>query len=140
MTSYHLYNIRKKLKIQSSENLVMDGRTDRQADRQTYESDFIGGCATFVRHLILTCFTKDLASKLKSARRSLIASQQTTYVQNIRRSISCIFNISDKLNVDGYLVNVDIEKSFDCLHHSLLLVVLKNLALVIASFFGLKYY
>ena len=118
----------------------MDGRTDRQTDRQTYESDFIGSYATCVKRLILSYFTKVLASKLKTARPSLIASQQTAYVQNIRRSISDAFDISDKLNIDGYLVNVDIEKSFYSLHHSLLLVVLKNLALVKASFFGLKYY
>ena len=41
-----MYNIKKNKKIQSWENLVMDGRTDRpaggQADRQMDESDFVG--------------------------------------------------------------------------------------------------
>ena len=30
--------------MQSWENLVTDGRMDRQTDRQTDESDFIGRC------------------------------------------------------------------------------------------------
>ena len=65
---------------------------------------------------------KDLAAKLKSALPSLITSQQTLYVQNryngeAGRLISDILDISDKLNIDGYLLTVDIEKAFDSLDH-----------------------
>ena len=46
MVSYHHVQYQKKLMIQSWENLVKDGRTDRrtdrQTDRQTDKSDFIG--------------------------------------------------------------------------------------------------
>ena len=52
MVSYHHVQYQKKLMIQSWENLVMDGQTDRQTkkrtDGQTDESDFIGCCLTNV--------------------------------------------------------------------------------------------
>ena len=81
-------------------------------------------------------FSKALAAKLKSVLPSLIASQQNVYVQNRyiagRRKVNFWYlDISDKLNIDGYLVTVDIEKAFDSLDHGFLLVVLKKLALVI---------
>ena len=44
MGSYHDAPYQKKLMIQLWENLVTDGRTDRQTD----ESDFIGRCPTNV--------------------------------------------------------------------------------------------
>ena len=48
---------------------------------------------------------------------SLIASQQTTYVQNrytgeAGRLISDILDISYKLGIDRYLVTVDMDKRF----------------------------
>ena len=74
----------------------------------------------------LKIFSKALAAKLKSVLPSLITSQQTAYVQNRYigeggRLISDILDLSDKLNVDGYLVAVD---SHD---HEFLLVVLKKI-------------
>ena len=70
----------------------------------------------------LKILSKALATKLKCILLSLITSQQTAYVQNrcIReagRLISDILDVSDKLNIDGYLVTVDIEKAFDSLDH-----------------------
>ena len=44
-----MYNIRKKLMIQSWENLVMDGQTDAQTDAQSDKSDFIGRCPSNVK-------------------------------------------------------------------------------------------
>ena len=52
MVIYHHVQYQKKLMIQSWENLVMDGRTDRQRDKQTGESDFIGRCPTNVERPI----------------------------------------------------------------------------------------
>ena len=46
MGNYHYVQYQKKLMIQSWENLVKDGQTDRQADGQMAESDFIGRCPT----------------------------------------------------------------------------------------------
>ena len=93
----------------------------------------------------LKMFSKVLAAKLKSVLPSLITSQQTAYVQNRYigeggRLIADILDISDKLSIDGYLVTFDIEKVFDSLDDEFLLVVLKNLALVIISLTGSKYY
>ena len=55
-------------------------------------------------------FSKAFAAKLKYVLPSLIASQQTAYVQNryigeIRRSISDILDILDKLSIAGYCQN-----------------------------------
>ena len=44
MVSYHHVQYQKKLMIQSWENLLQDGRTDRQTEK----SDFIGRCLTNV--------------------------------------------------------------------------------------------
>ena len=46
MGNYHYVQYQKKLMIQSWENLVKDGQTDRRADGQMAESDFIGRCPT----------------------------------------------------------------------------------------------
>ena len=79
----------------------------------------------------LKFFSKVLAIKLKYVLSSLTTSQQTAYVQNrcigeAGRLISNILVISDKLSIDGYLVTVDIEKTFYSLDHEFLLVVLKK--------------
>ena len=93
----------------------------------------------------LKFFSKALAAKLKYGLPSFTASQQTAYIQNryigeARRSISDILDISDKLSINGSLVTIDIEIACDSLDHGFLLVVLKNLALVIISSTGSKYY
>ena len=46
MVSYHHAQYQKKLMNQSSENLVTDGQANKQTDRRTDESDFIGRCPT----------------------------------------------------------------------------------------------
>ena len=79
----------------------------------------------------LKAFSKALATKLKSALPSLIASQQIAHVQNryigeAGRLIPYVLDISEKLSIDGYLVTVNIEKAFDSLDHGFLLVVLKK--------------
>ena len=76
----------------------------------------------------LKTFSKALAKKLKHVFPSLM----TAYVQNRRigeagRLISDIFNISDKLSIDGYLVTIYFEKVFNSLDHEFLLVVFKKI-------------
>ena len=44
IVSYHHVQYQKKLMIQSRENFVTHGQTDRRTDRWTDESDFIGRC------------------------------------------------------------------------------------------------
>ena len=58
MVSYHYVKYQKKLMTQSWENLVTDGRTDAQRDKQTVESDFIGRCPTDVERPIVTYETR----------------------------------------------------------------------------------
>ena len=63
---------------------------------------------------------------------SLITHQQTVYVQNrctsvTGRLISDILETADTLNLNVYLVTIDIEKAFDSLNHSFFMAFLKKL-------------
>ena len=74
---------------------------------------------------------KALATRLKETLPKLISFQQTAYVRNRfigegGRLISDILEMSESLNLKGYIVTVDIEKAFDSLSHSFLLVCLKK--------------
>ena len=65
-------------------------------------------------------FLDTLAAKLKYVHLSLITSQRTPNVQNryigeAGRVTSDILDISDKLSINGYLVTVDTEKTFNFL-------------------------
>ena len=53
---------------------------------------------------------------------------QNKYIGEWGRLISNILDISDKLNIDGYFVIVDIKKVFESLYHGLLLVIFKKFA------------
>ena len=74
---------------------------------------------------------KALATRLKEILPKLISFQQMAYVKNRfigkgGRLISDVLEISESLNLKGYIVNVDIEKAFDSLSHSFLLACLKK--------------
>ena len=61
----------------------------------------------------------------------LISFQQTAYVKNRfidegGRLISDILEMSESFNLKGYIVTVDIEKAFDSLSHSFLLLCLRK--------------
>ena len=51
MVSYHHVQYQKRQIIQSWENLLTDGWTDRRTEGQKNESDFIGRCPTNVERL-----------------------------------------------------------------------------------------
>ena len=75
--------------------------------------------------------SKTLTTRLKETLRDLISCQQTAYVKSrfigeSGRLISYILEISNVLNLRGYIVTVDIEKAFDSLSHSFLLACLKK--------------
>ena len=75
--------------------------------------------------------SKALATRLKETLPNLISCQQTVYVKNRfigegGRLTSDILEISNVLNLRGYIVTVDIEKAFDSLSHSFLLACLKK--------------
>ena len=73
----------------------------------------------------------EIISKVLSTRRKgvlfyLIFSNQTAYVKNrfIRESgnvISCILEIAKTLELESFLVTIDIEKAFDSVNHCFLL-------------------
>ena len=74
---------------------------------------------------------KALAARLKETLPKLISFQKTAYVRNrfIYEKggiISDILEMSESLNLKGYIVTVDIEKAFDSLSHSFLLVCRKK--------------
>ena len=74
---------------------------------------------------------KALATRFKETLPKLISFQQTAYVRNRfvgegGKLISDILEMSESLNLKGYIVTVDIEKAFDSLSHSFLLVSLKR--------------
>ena len=75
--------------------------------------------------------SKAFSNKLKTVLPTLVSSQQTTYVKNrligeSGRLISDIIKISGWFNITGFLVTMDIEKSFDSFDHSFLISVLKK--------------
>ena len=80
---------------------------------------------------ILADFQICIGVPLKSVLSTLVSSQQTVYVKNrfIRESgtlISDIIEISDWFNIEGFLVTMDIEKTFDSLDHDFLSSILRK--------------
>ena len=74
---------------------------------------------------------KALVTRLKETLPKPISFQQTAYVKNRfigegGRLISGILEMSESLNLEGYILTVDIEKAFDSLSHSFLLACLKK--------------
>ena len=73
--------------------------------------------------------SKALATRLKETLPKLISFQQTAHVRNSfigegGRLISDILEMTESLNLKGYIVTVDIEKAFDSVSHYFLLVCL----------------
>ena len=74
--------------------------------------------------------TKALASKIKPVLSSIIKSDQTAYVNGrfigeSARLISDIIETTHTLNMDGYLLTLDIQKAFDSVDHDFLLLSLE---------------
>ena len=75
--------------------------------------------------------SKVLANRLKPTLPSIIAHDQTAYVHNrfigeSVRLVSDIIEMTDILNIEGYLVTADIQKAFDSLDHNFLLATLSK--------------
>ena len=75
--------------------------------------------------------SKAPATRLKETLPDLISCQQTTYVKNRfigegGRLTSDTLEVSNVLDLKGYIVTVDIEKGFDSLSHSFLQACLKK--------------
>ena len=65
---------------------------------------------------------------------------QNRCISETGRLISDILEITDTLNLKGYLVTTDTEKAFDLLNHSFRMAVLKKLFLVLPFQSGLRPY
>ena len=75
--------------------------------------------------------SKVFADRLKTVLPSLISNDQTAYVANrflgeSVRLISDILDITKKLNMDGFLFTIDIEKAFDSVDHTFLFAILEK--------------
>ena len=76
--------------------------------------------------------SKTLAERLKLALPFLVSSDQTAYVKDrfmgeSVRLISDILEVTKSLNIDGYILTMDIQKAFDSVDHVFLIEVLKSL-------------
>ena len=75
--------------------------------------------------------SKVLASKLKPILPSIIMCDQTAYVAGrfigeSARLISDILEITKKLDIEGYILTIDIEKAFDSVENHFLIAVMEN--------------
>ena len=74
---------------------------------------------------------KCLAKRMKEVLPKIIKNDQTAYVANrfigeSVRLISDVLNITKTLNIDGYLMTVDIQKAFDSVDHNFMYACLKR--------------
>ena len=76
--------------------------------------------------------TKVLAKRLKEVLPSLIKCDQTAYVKNrflgeSVRLISDVLDMTKTLNIEGFLMTVDIQKAFDSVDHKFLIACLRGM-------------
>ena len=76
--------------------------------------------------------SKALAARLKTVLPTIIKHDQTAYVANrclgeSVRLISDVLETAELLNLDGYLMTIDIEKAFDSVDHCFLFAALEKL-------------
>ena len=83
-----------------------------------------------VLHVDSKLISKTLALRLKDILPSLISPNQTAYVKNrfvseSGRLISDIMDVSEYLNIEGFLGNNIIQKAFDSVNHSFLIAFIE---------------
>ena len=101
-------------------------------EKQERNKRFIKSCrSVFLVNAGYKVIAKALETKLKKTQLKLMSFQQEAYEKNRfigeeGRLISDILEMSESLNLKGSIVSVDIEKAFDSLSHSFLLVCIKK--------------
>ena len=85
--------------------------------------------------------SKVLSTRIKDVLPYLISSNQTAYVINrfiseSGRLISDILEIARTLTLEGFLVTIDIQKTFDSVNHCFLLQILRKFGFEIVDFVG----
>ena len=75
--------------------------------------------------------SKVLSNRIKNLLPNLISNNQNAYVANRflskgSRLISDILEMTDIVNVEGYLLTIDIERAFDSVDHCFLLAILEK--------------
>ena len=76
--------------------------------------------------------SKAFASRIKVVLPSIICHDQTAYIQGrfigeSTRLLADILEITDTLDIEGYILTADIEKAFDSMDHSFLLASLSKM-------------
>ena len=76
--------------------------------------------------------SKTLAERLKQVLPKIISHDQTAYVKNrflgeSVRLISDLLETTKKMDIDGFMLTIDIEKAFDSVNHNFLFSTLKVL-------------
>ena len=75
--------------------------------------------------------SKVLSTRIENVLPFLLSSNQTAYIKNrfiseSGREISDILEITNTLALEGFLVTVDVEKTFDSVNHCFLLQILRK--------------
>ena len=101
-------------------------------EKKSKDKRMIGNWGTIsLLNVDLKIFSKALASRLKACLDTIISSKQCAYVEwrfisQNGRLFYDILEACEFVGVEGYLVTVDIQKSFDSINHCLLQPVLKR--------------
>ena len=117
---------REKKKLSTSQLQVVIKLIEKKEGDKRFTKNW---CSISLLNVDYKIIAKALATRLKQILPKLISFYQTAYVKNRftgegARLISHILEMNKSLNLKGYLVTADIEKLFDSLSHSFLLVCL----------------
>ena len=123
------YGSKRKMKLSTSQlQAVVKLKEKKERDKRFIKN----WCPISLLNVDYIIIAKALATRLKETLSKLISFQQTTYVKNRfivegGRLISDILEMSESLNLKGYILAIVLGKAFDSLSHFFLLVCLNKL-------------